>query len=44
MSHLALDELTEAERVAIEKALAELDPYLAMSKVDWSIPMEDLQA
>jgi hypothetical protein len=39
MSHLNLEDLSQREREEIDKALAMLNPYLAMSKVDWSIPM-----
>lgn len=35
MSHLSIDDLSEAEKKAIDEAMAKLDGYLAITQVVW---------
>ena len=35
MSHLTVDDLSEAENKAIDEAMAKLDGYLAITQVVW---------
>lgn len=35
MSHLAVDDLSEAEKKAIDEAMAKFDGYLSITQVVW---------